>query len=78
MIFKIIFIILTAIFIGLVITFFEDIKKSNRKKISFKEAIDLTELPVVTFISKGRKLNFLLDTGANNSILNASVAEVEN
>ena len=75
MIFKIIFIILTAIFIGLFITFFEDIKKSNRKKISFKEAIDLTELPVVTFISKGRKLNFLLDTGANNSILNASVAE---
>ena len=36
MIFKIIFIILTAIFIGLFITFFEDIKKSNRKKISFK------------------------------------------
>lgn len=74
MIFKIIFIILTAIFVGLFITFFEDIKKSNRKKISFKEAIDLTELPVVTFISKGRKLNFLLDTGANNSILNESVA----
>lgn len=74
MIFKIIFIILTAIFIGLFITFFEDIKKSNRKKISFKEAIDFTELPVVTFISKGRKLNFLLDTGANNSILNESVA----
>lgn len=74
MIFKIIFIILTAVFVGLFITFFEDTKKSNRKKISFKEAIDLTELPVVTFISKGRKLNFLLDTGANNSILNESVA----
>lgn len=75
MIYKIIFIILVAIFIGFIITFFEDIKKSKRKKISFKEAIDLTELPVVTFISKGRKLNFLLDTGANNSILNESVAK---
>jgi hypothetical protein len=75
MIFKILFIICVTLFVALFITFFEDIKKSNRKKISFKEALDLTELPVVTFISKGRKLNFLLDTGANNSILNSSVAE---
>lgn len=74
MIFKIIFIILTVVCVALFVTMFEDIKKSNRKKISFKEAIDLTELPVVTFISKGRKLNFLIDTGANNSILNESVA----
>lgn len=74
MIFKIIFILLTVVCVALFITMFEDIKKSNRKKISFKEALDLTELPVVTFISKGRKLNFLIDTGANNSILNESVA----
>ena len=73
-IFKILFIICVAIFAALTITFFEDLKKSNRKKISFKEALDLTELPVVTFIGKGRKLNFLIDTGANNSILNESVA----
>lgn len=73
MIFKIIFIVLTVVCVALFITMFEDIKKSNRKKISFKEALDLTELPVVTFISKGRKLNFLIDTGANNSILNESV-----
>jgi hypothetical protein len=73
MIFKILFIICVAIFVALAITFFEDLKKSNRKKISFKEALDLTELPVVTFIGKGRKLNFLIDTGANNSILNESV-----
>ena len=74
MIFKILFIICVAIFVALTITFFEDLKKSNRKKISFKEALDLTELPVVTFIGKGRKLNFLIDTGANNSILNESIA----
>lgn len=75
MIFKIIFVLFSVIFIGVFITFIEDIKKANRKRISFKEAIDLTELPVVTFISNGRKLNFLLDTGANNSILNESVAK---
>lgn len=75
MIFKILFIICVTIFVALTITFFEDLKKSNRKKISFKEALDLTELPVVTFVGKGRKLNFLIDTGANNSILNESVAD---
>ena len=73
MIFKILFIICVTLFVALFVTFFEDLKRSNRKKISFKEAIDLTELPVVTFVGKGRKLNFLIDTGANNSILNESV-----
>ena len=73
MIFKILFIICVTLFVALFVTFFEDLKRSNRKKISFKEAMDLTELPVVTFIGKGRKLNFLIDTGANNSILNESV-----
>lgn len=75
MIFKIIFFVLTVVCVTLFITMIEDIRKSNRKKISFKEALDLTELPVVTFISNGKKLNFLLDTGANNSILNESVAK---
>ena len=75
MIFKILFILCVAIFAALTITLFEDLKRSNRKKISFKEALDLAELPVVTFIGKGRKLNFLIDTGANNSILNESVAK---
>lgn len=73
MIFKILFIICVTLFVALFVTFFEDLKRSNRKKISFKEALDLTELPVVTFVGKGRKLNFLIDTGANNSILNESV-----
>jgi predicted aspartyl protease len=73
MIFKILFIICVTLFVALFVTFFEDLKRSNRKRISFKEAMDLTELPVVTFIGRGRKLNFLIDTGANNSILNESV-----
>lgn len=73
MIFKILFIICVTLFVALFVTFFEDLKRSNRKRISFKEAMDLTELPVVTFIGKGRKLNFLIDTGANNSILNESI-----
>ena len=54
MIFKILFIICVTLFVALFVTFFEDLKRSNRKRISFKEAMDLTELPVVTFIGKGR------------------------
>lgn len=50
--------------------FFLSMRKVKRKydtKISFKEAMDLTELPVVTFYNNGQKLNFLLDTGSNDS-----------
>jgi len=40
------------------------------EKISFKEAVDLTGNPIVTFYSGQKKLNFLLDTGANVSMIN--------
>lgn len=40
-------------------------------KISFKEALDLTDLPIITFVNNGKRLNFLLDTGANKSIINS-------
>lgn len=52
----------------------------NRRKIdplvgrmSFKESMDLVELPIVTFTNSGKKLNFLLDTGASYSVMNESV-----
>ena len=41
--------------------------------MSFKEALDLVELPIVTFLNKGIKLNFLLDTGSSQSIINESM-----
>lgn len=47
-------------------------RKSNPYyKISFKETMDLCELPIVTFTNNGRKLNFLLDTGASKSVINS-------
>lgn len=45
----------------------------HKTKISFKESMDLTELPVITFINNGKKLNFLLDTGSNESYINSSI-----
>ena len=50
-----------------------DIRKRNNSKISFKEAMDLVELPVVTFYNGDTKLNFLLDTGSNVSYINSSI-----
>lgn len=41
-------------------------------KMSFKETLDLTELPIVTFRNNDKKFNFLLDTGATNSVINKS------
>ena len=46
----------------------------NRKKVkmSFKESMNLTELPVVTFYNGTNKLNFLLDTGSNLCVINSN------
>lgn len=44
-------------------------------KISFKESLDLAELPIVTFYQGKTKINFILDTGANNSIIDETFAE---
>lgn len=48
-------------------------KRKERTKISFKEGLDLTELPIVTFYQGDKKLHFLLDTGSNISYINKEV-----
>lgn len=64
----IILIITAAIITGIL----AGIKKKN-SEISFREAMDLAELPVITFYNSGKKINFLLDTGSNISYLNESI-----
>lgn len=64
----IILIITAAIITGIL----AGIKKKN-SEISFREAMDLAELPVITFYNGDRKINFLLDTGSNISYLNKSI-----
>ena len=44
-------------------------------RISFRESMDLVELPIVTFVNNGKKLNFLLDTGATYSSINEAALE---
>lgn len=38
--------------------------------MSFQASLDLAELPVVTFHQGDQKINFLLDTGSNNCVVN--------
>lgn len=73
MILEIVGIILLVIILAISINTIEEIVKRNNSKISFKESMDLTELPIVTFYNKDTKLNFLLDTGSNDSHINSSI-----
>lgn len=50
-------------------------KKNISDKMSFKESMDLCELPIVTFLNNGKKLNFLLDTGASGSIIDSNALD---
>ncbi len=47
-----------------------------KMKMSIKESLDLVGLPIVTFYQGHNKFNFLLDTGANNSVINESALEL--
>lgn len=47
----------------------------NKSVMSFKQAIDLCNMPIVTFYIGDIKLNFLLDTGAYDSCIDARYVE---
>jgi len=57
----------------LCVIFINNIQQREKTRISFKEGLDLTELPIVTFICNNKKLHFLLDTGSNISYINKGV-----
>lgn len=51
-------------------------KKEKRDEISIKEAMDLAQIPVVTFQEGDTKLNFLLDSGSTHSYISKSCAKL--
>ena len=74
MVLKIIVILLAVIFVAVVVNSIEDYRRQKKKEVmSFREAVDLTELPIVTFYNNDKKLNFLLDTGSDLSYINKSI-----
>lgn len=54
---------------------FNKIFDIHPKAISFRESMDLTGLPMVTFYQGDRKYNFLFDTGSNDNIIDANVLD---
>lgn len=66
---KILIILLCVVIIANIVNTFFDKKKHE---MSFAEALDLTGLPIVTFTQGDTKLNFLLDSGANISVISTN------
>lgn len=74
MVLKIVVILLVVILLAVIINGAENYcKQKKRENISFREAMDLVELPIITFYNKDTKLNFLLDTGSDLSYINKSI-----
>lgn len=74
MIFDIVLVILVVIAIACFVNIVEDYR--NKKSVmSFRESMDLAEMPVVTFYQGDQKFNFLLDTGSNLSHITEDAAK---
>lgn len=75
MILEIILTIIVVLAIGYIINICEDKIKRNKRKISFRESMDLAEMPVITLYQGDKKFNFLLDTGSNYSHISKEAAK---
>lgn len=58
--------------IGLIIPKIIEANK-NQPIMSFRETLDLTGLPIVTFKQGKERLNFILDTGASKSLIDSNI-----
>ena len=74
MVLKIIVILLVVVFVAVIVNGIENYRGQKKKEtMSFREAMDLVELPIITFYNNDKKLNFLLDTGSDLSYINKSI-----
>lgn len=53
----------------------EHLYNTKIDKVSFKESLDLCDLPIITFLCGNTKLNFLLDTGSTHSHISSAVVK---
>lgn len=72
--------VLTIIIIGaavctlaLFINIIEDYNNKLKTRISFKDSIDIVDLPVISLSNNGKIFNFIIDTGSTYSILNVKI-----
>lgn len=73
---KIVFVLL-LVGIAAIVAHFVDLarNKSSYDRMSFRETMDLTGLPIITFKQGESKFNFILDTGAYSSIIDSRVLD---
>lgn len=71
---EILLIIAVIIVFAVIFNGIEDYSK-DKETMSFREAMDLVNLPVITFYNEGTKLNFLLDTGSSMNVINNAIIE---
>jgi len=50
-------------------------RECTRLKMSFAESLRLCDLPIVCFNCNGKALNLLVDSGANNNVVDASILD---
>lgn len=76
---KIVFVLL-LVGIAALVAYIVDLtrKKTSYDSMSFRETMDLTGLPIVTFKQGENKFNFVLDTGAFSSIVDSRVLDKMN
>ena len=55
---------------------YREFRVDKDSKMSIRESMNLVNLPVVTFENNGNKYNFIIDTGANDSIINESCEDI--
>lgn len=72
---KVIIIVVILIIFAVLFYLGDKADKELASQMSFKEAMDLTDLPVVTFYQGDKKINFLLDTGSNDSLINGDAVK---
>ena len=68
-------VIVLSVTVAAIIVYGKYYYNGKGSKMSFRESMDLTELPVVTFYNGTNKLNFLLDTGSNMCVINSKILE---
>ena len=70
---SVIIVLITVLIAGGLAFIVDKIRHKNDVQVSFKESLDLCDLPVITFYNNGKKINFLLDTGANLSVIDSNI-----
>lgn len=74
MIIKIVISLLIVVIAAYVANKLNNVWDRKNRQMSFRESMDLAEMPVVTFYQGENKFNFLLDTGSNLSHISTSAA----